>query len=222
MKYEIIGDNYQLLNVKLMKGESILSQTKGMLYMNNNIEMTTEVIGGTIKGLKRVTMDESYFITKFISTSDKGEIAFSGRGPGKLYKINSKLPFLCKKGSFLCASSNIDLDLVFTSKISSGLFGGNGFIFQKITLNNSDAFIYCYGDIIEKDLEKGEILNVSSGFVTGFENTVTYEPIMLKRIRNILFGGERLFVTRLTGPGKVILQSDLKPDPIKWLAKNAT
>ena len=220
MKYEIIGDNYQLLNVKLTKGESIISQTKAMLYMNNDIEMNTEIIGGVVKGLKRVTMDESYFITKFISKSDNGEIAFSGRGPGKLYKIDSKLPFLCKKGSFLCASSNIDLDLVFTSKVSSGLFGGNGFIFQKITPNGSDAFIYCYGDIIEKYLEKREILNVSSGLVTGFENTVTYEPIMLKRMRNILFGGERLFVTKLTGPGKIILQSDLKKDPARILANN--
>jgi len=220
MKYEITGDNYQLLNVKLTKGESMLSQTKAMLYMNNDIEMTTEIVGGTIKGLKRVTMDESYFITKFTSKSDNGEISFSERGPGKLYKIDSKLPFLCKKGSFLCASNNIDLDLVFTSKISSGLFGGNGFIFQKITPNNNDAFIYCYGDIIEKYLQKEESINVSSGFVTGFENTVTYEPIMLKRMRNILFGGERLFVTKLTGPGKVILQSDLKPDFKSLIALN--
>jgi len=116
------------------------------------------------------------------------------------------MEFIAQKSSFLCCEEPVGLDIAFTRKLRAGLFGGEGFILQRMT-GAGMAFLHCCGDIIELDLEPGEVIRVQTGLVVGFENTVGYDIALAGGITTALFGGEGLFVTTLTGPGRVVLQS---------------
>jgi uncharacterized protein (TIGR00266 family) len=208
MKYEIIGDNLQMAKIDLAPGEGVFAEAGSMVNMSGAVTMESQLKGGIISGLKRAVTGESIFLTRFFATDAPGFVSFAGTMPGKIFPvtISPGKEFNAQKSSFLCCEETVDLDIAITNKIRAGLFGGEGFILQRIT-GSGNVFLHCCGDIIEMNLKPGEVIKVQTGLVVGFEQTVSYDIALVGGITTALFGGEGLFVTTLTGPGKVVLQS---------------
>ena len=207
MNYKIIGDNLQIAEIELEAGETVYSESGTMKYMSEIITMETNTKGGLLKGLKRTFSGDTLFITNFKSEGKKGIVAFGGTFPGKIIPLDMQgRSFICQGSSFLCAQDGIDLDLSVQKKLGSAVFGGEGFLLQKIS-GNGTAFIAACGDVAEFDLQPGEVLKVSTSNAVLWEDSVQYEIQRIKGIKNMLFGGEGIFVTILRGPGKVIVQS---------------
>ncbi|MFA5268804.1 MAG: TIGR00266 family protein [Methanoregula sp.] len=208
MKYEIIGDNQQMVKIDLLPDEGIFAEAGSMVNMSGNMVMEAQLKGGIIAGLKRAVSGESLFLTRFVSNNGAGFVSFAGTMTGKIFpvSISPEKDFIAQKSSFLCCEETVNLDIAFTKRLRAGFFGGEGFILQRMT-GTGIAFLHCCGDIIEMDLKPGEVVKVQTGLVVGFENTVSYDIALAGGITTALFGGEGLFVTTLTGPGKVVLQS---------------
>ena len=209
MKYQIIGQTVPVVEVELNRGETVYTQSGGMAYQTEGIEMKTNARGGVMKSLGRMFTGESIFMANFTAQKDGAKVAFGTTVPGNIIPVDlSQRPngVIVQKGSFLCAEDSIETSVTFSKKISAGLVGGEGFILQKAQ-GNGMLFLEVDGDPIEKDLMPGEILKVDTGNVVAFEPSISYEVEMVKGLGNIFLGGEGLFITRLVGPGKVILQS---------------
>ncbi len=181
-----------------------------MTYMENGIEMQTGTGGGIFKGLKRMITGESFFITTFLNQARvKSRVAFVAPYPGKIVPLDLTAlggQFLCQKDSFLCAAQGIEIEIAFTKRLGAGLFGGEGFILQRLT-GDGMAFAHAGGTVIEKNLEPGETLRVDTGCLVAFATSVNYDIKFIGGFKNALFGGEGLFLAQMTGPGKVYLQS---------------
>lgn len=209
MKYSITGDNLQLVTVRISPDETILAEAGSMVNMSGNMTITTQATGGVLKGLKRMVSGESFFMTLFKPQGEEGFVSFAGNVPGKIFVRELSATsgdFIAQKDSYLCATEGVDLDIAFTKKIRAGLFGGEGFILQKIS-GNGIAFFHCCGDILELNLRPGEVVKVQTGLVVGFDSTVQYSIALAGGVKTVFFGGQGLFLTTLTGPGRVILQS---------------
>lgn len=209
MDYKIIGQTVPVVEMTFNAGESVYTQSGGMAYQTEGIEMNTNARGGVMKSLGRMFAGESIFMANYTANKDGAKVAFASTVPGSVIPIDlSQNPggYILQKGAFLCAEQNVDTSIAFTKKISSGLFGGEGFILQKAT-GNGKVFLEVDGDAIEKELAAGEVLKVDTGNVVAFEPSVSYEIERIKGLGNIFLGGEGLFLTKLVGPGKVILQS---------------
>ena len=208
MNYEIVGKTVPAVEVTLNKGESMYSQKGGMSWQTEGITMKTNAKGGVMKSIGRMFAGESMFMNTYTSNVDGAKIAFATTVPGDIIPINlsEHNGFTVQKHSFLCAEPNVELSIAFTKKFSAGLFGGEGFILQKAN-GNGMLFLEVDGDPIERILAPGEVLKVDTGNVVGFESTVSYEIETVKGFGNIFLGGEGLFLTKLTGPGKVIVQT---------------
>jgi uncharacterized protein (TIGR00266 family) len=208
--YKIFGDDMQLVEIELDPQESVRAEAGALMYMDNNIVMQTNAEGGMFKGFKRMIVGESFFITNFINSgSGKGRVAFSAPYPGKIIPVDLlefNGQFICQKNSYLCSAKGIEIKIQFVKKIGAGIFGGEGFILQKLE-GNGMAFIHAGGTIVEKFLEPGETLRVDTGCIVGFSETVDYDIKFVGGFKNALFGGEGIFLAQLTGPGKVYLQS---------------
>jgi uncharacterized protein (TIGR00266 family) len=208
--YEIVGNEMQLVVVELDPGEAVRAEAGAMMMMEDGVEMETGAGGGMFSGLKRMVTGESFFITSFKNAGEgKSHVAFGAPYPGKVIPLDLKQlggSFLCQKDAFLCAAEGIDVDVAFTKKLGAGLFGGEGFILQKLT-GDGLAFVHAGGTIIPKDLKQGEHLRVDTGCLVAFAPTVDYDIQMVGGFKNMLFGGEGLFLASLTGPGLVYLQS---------------
>ena len=205
MRYEIIGKTVPTVEVTLNRGESMYSQKGGMVWQTEGINMTTNARGGVMKSLGSSCRG----LGDVYKRQDGAKVAFASTVPGDIVGIDlGEHPrgFTMQKNSFLCAEPGVDVSIAFTKKFSAGLFGGEGFILQK-AVGNGMLFLEVDGDQIEKVLAPGEVLKVDIGNVVGFENTVSYEIETIKGLGNIFLGGEGLFLTRLVGPGKVIIQS---------------
>ncbi|MCQ4671580.1 TIGR00266 family protein [Lactonifactor longoviformis] len=208
MRYRIVGSIMPAVEMQLQAGESIYTQTGGMSWMSDGILMNTNARGGFMKGLGRMFTGESFFMTTYTSQRENAEIAFSSTVPGEILPLDLRKygSMICQKGAFLCAQEQVTADAVFTKKLSSGLFGGEGFILQELR-GNGMAFLEIDGNKVEKDLEPGEVIKVDTGNVAAFETSVSYDIEMVKGGMNMFLGGEGLFMTKLTGPGHVILQT---------------
>ena len=209
MQYKIIGQTVPVVEVTLNKGETMYTQTGGMSYQTDGITMKTNARGGLMKGIGRMFSGESLFMANFTAERDGAMVAFGTTVPGNIMPVDlSQMPsgLTVQKGSFLCAEDSIETSVTFSKKFSAGLVGGEGFILQKAK-GNGMLFLEVDGDPIEKELMPGEVLKVDTGNVVAFEQSISYEVEMVKGIGNIFLGGEGLFLTRLVGPGKVILQS---------------
>ena len=171
--------------------------------------MKTNARGGILKGIGRMFSGESMFMANYTAERDDVLVAFASTVPGSVINVNlNEKPngIVLQKGAFLCAEQTVETSMLFNKKLGAGLFGGEGFILQKAT-GTGNLFLEIDGDAIEKELKPGEILKVDTGNVVGFEPSVSYEIETVKGFGNIFFGGEGLFLTKLVGPGKVILQS---------------
>ncbi len=208
--YRIIGDDMQIVEIELDPGEGVRAEAGAMMYMERDIEMQTDTGGGMFSGFKRMFIGESFFITTFLFNGrGKGHVAFSAPYPGKIipiFLVNYGKNFICQKDAFLCAASGTEIEVSFTKKLGAGLFGGEGFILQRLT-GDGLAFIHAGGTIIEKYLEQGETLRVDTGCLVGMAPTVDYDIQFVGGFKNAMFGGEGLFLASLSGPGTVFLQS---------------
>ncbi len=210
MRYHILGDDIQLVEVILDPGESVRAETGAMAYMDGAIRMDTTTGGGILKGLKRLLVGESFFMTEFTNTSHSpAVVAFASPFPGKIVALNlSELggEFLSQRTSFLAATPDVDISIAFTRRLGAGLFGGEGFILQRLT-GQGTVFVTAGGTLVSKTLEAGQELLVDTGCIVGFSASVDYNIRFVGGFKNVLFGGEGLFLARLRGPGHVLLQS---------------
>ena len=209
MEYKVIGQTVPVVEVKLNKGESMYTQSGGMAYQTEGIKMNTNARGGVMKSLGRMFSGESIFMANYTAETDGAMVAFGATVPGAVVPVdlrNLTGGLIMQKGAFLCAEQSVETSVAFTKKFTAGLFGGEGFILQKAQ-GNGTVFLEVDGDVIQKELAPGEVLKVDTGNVVAFESKVSYEIETVKGLGNIFLGGEGLFLTKLTGPGKIILQS---------------
>lgn len=208
MRYEIIGKTVPAVEFTLNRGKSIYSQRGGMTWQTDGINMKTNARGGVMKSLGRMFTGESIFMNTYTANVDGAKVAFATTVPGDIVSVNvgENNGFTVQKSAFLCAEPGVDMSIAFTKKFSAGLFGGEGFVLQKAK-GNGMLFLEVDGDPVERILAPGEVLKVDTGNVVGFESTVSYEIETVKGLGNIFLGGEGLFLTKLVGPGRVIIQS---------------
>ncbi len=212
LEYTIQGDNLQVARVKLKAGQEIYAEAGKMLYKTPNIQWETkmqgESLGQKIWGaVKRKLMGESLFMTYFRALSD-GEVGFAGSYPGRIqpFDLEPGRSVLVQRDSFLFAQISVQLNLALVKKLGAGFFGGEGFILEKLT-GPGTVFIHGGGDFVEFTLRPGEVLQVDTGCIVAFEESVNYDIQFVGGIKTAIFGGEGLFLATMTGPGRVIVQS---------------
>jgi uncharacterized protein (TIGR00266 family) len=207
MEYQLIGDVMPAVEVRMQAGEAMYTQSGGMVWMSEGIKMETNTNGGVLKGFTRKFAGESMFMATYSATVDNATIAFASTVPGKIMSIDMvNGPMICQKNAFLCAQPSVTLNTIFNKKIGAGLFGGEGFILQEL-VGAGMAFLEVDGDVVVKDLQPGEVIKIDTGNVVAFSKGMNYEIERIKGLKNIFLGGEGLFLTKLTGPGRVILQT---------------
>ena len=189
-------------------GETMYTQSGGMAWMSEGISMDSNMRGGFGKSIGRMFSGESLFMATYKAQRAGSMIAFASTVAGEILPVNvgASGGMICQKGSFLCAEESVTLSVAFTKKLSAGFFGGEGFILQDIS-GSGMVFLEIDGNKVEKILAPGEVIKVDTGNVVAFEKSVKYEVETVKGLKNIFFGGEGLFLTKLTGPGKVVLQT---------------
>ncbi|MBR5260770.1 MAG: AIM24 family protein, partial [Oscillospiraceae bacterium] len=170
MQYRVIGNVMPAVEMLLEQGESVYTQSGGMAWMNDKMEMQTNTHGGLLKGLGRMLAGESVFMSTYTATASGGEIGFSATVPGEVMPVDvgTYRGLICQKGAFLCAQTTVSQDIVFKKKLGAGLFGGEGFILQQLG-GSGMAFLEIDGNKIEKNLAPGEVLRVDTGNVVAFE-----------------------------------------------------
>jgi uncharacterized protein (TIGR00266 family) len=207
MQFHINGTVMQTLAIDLAPGETVYSQTNSMCWMNDQIEMNTNTGGGFLAGIGRMFAGGTLFITDFTARGP-GHVAFAPRFPGTIMPVNLAAgeSIVCRKQTFLCAEKTVTLEVAWQQKIGAGFFGGEGFILQKVN-GPGTAFLDLSGEVVERDLAAGERLLVHAGHVGAIDPTVQFDIQRVPGFKNLLFGGEGLFLAALTGPGHVVLQS---------------
>ena len=207
MDYRILGETLPVVEIRLMTGEAMYTQSGGMAWMSEGLTLDSNIKGGLMKGIGRMFTGESLFMATYTAVRPDCIIAFASTVPGRILPVDmSRTSLICQKGAFLCAQPTVEVSTVFTKKISAGFFGGEGFILQQLK-GSGMAFLEVDGDVVEKTLAPGEVMKVDTGNVFAFEPSVSYEIETIKGVKNMLFGGEGLFLTRLTGPGKIYMQT---------------
>ncbi len=209
MRYEVLGDTMPAVEVVFeVAGESMYTQSGGMAWMSEGIAMDSNMRGGFGKSIGRMFSGESLFMATYKAERPGAMIAFASTVAGEVLPIDVGATggMICQKGAFLCAQESVTLSVALTKKLSAGLFGGEGFILQDIS-GKGMVFLEIDGNKVEKNLAPGEVIKVDTGNVVAFEKSVKYEIETVKGLKNIFFGGEGLFLTKLTGPGRVILQT---------------
>jgi uncharacterized protein (TIGR00266 family) len=218
--YEVFGEEMQFVEIELDPGESVVAEAGAMMYMGDGIEMQTIFgdgsgqTGGFMDKLvgagKRLLTGESLFMTVFAHQgTGKARAAFASPYPGKIIPIH--LPdvggtLVCQKDAFLCAAKGVSVGIAFQKKIGVGLFGGEGFIMQKLE-GDGMAFVHAGGTIVKRELSAGQSLRVDTGCIVALDSSVNYDIQFVGGVKSAIFGGEGFFFARLTGPGTVWLQS---------------
>ncbi len=220
--YTIYGSEMQFVEIELDPGESVVAEAGAMMYKDRHVEM--ETIFGDASGRgrsgffdkllgagKRVLTGESLFMTVFTHRGPQGKAhaAFGAPYPGNIIPVSLKDRggmLICQKDSFLCAAKGVSIGIFFQKKILTGLFGGEGFIMQKLE-GDGVVFMHAGGTVVERELGPGEVLHVDTGCIVAFEPSVEFDIRQAGGIKTALFGGEGLFFARLQGPGKLWLQS---------------
>lgn len=207
MHYKVFGSPMPAVTLTMEQGESIYTQSGGMTWMSEGISMETNMKGGFLKGIGRMFAGESLFMATYTAQRPGVEITLAASFPGevKVLEVGNGREYIAQKNSFLCATPNVALS-AFVTGVKTGLFGGEGFVLQKYS-GQGLAFLELDGTIVEKELAPGEKIKVDTGNIAFFEAGVGYSAEMVKGFANILFGGEGLFLSTLTGPGKVWLQT---------------
>ncbi|MBP2132185.1 uncharacterized protein (TIGR00266 family) [Methanomicrobium sp. W14] len=207
MKYTISGDNLQFVTIETSPDETVWAEAGAMVYMSGNVEMKAELQGGLFKGIKRKLAGESFMITNFTGRGGNGVISFAGSAPGKIYPMDiTGKEFIVQKDAFLCAEKGVEWNIAFQKKLGSTFFGGEGLILEHLS-GSGMVFLHACGDLVEINLEQGQVYKISTAHVVGWEPSVQFEIQASGGIKTAMFGGEGFFLTTLTGPGKIIIQS---------------
>ncbi len=208
MKYDLQGTTMQLLNMELDEGERFYSESGRLVYMSDNVKMDTEAKGGIWKSIKRTFSGESFFLVHFTPLKGKGILGFSSEFPGKIIpmKLKQGEEIIAQKDAYLGSDSSIEFDATFTKRLGAGFLGGEGFILLKIK-GPGEVFFNVSGEISEIYLEKGQKLRIDTSNLAMFDASVDYNVERIKGIKNMLFGGEGIFLATCTGPGRVWVQS---------------
>src|SRR3954470_16323967 len=218
--YKIFGDDMQFVEIELDPQEAAVAEAGGMMYMDDGIQMetifgdgsqqNTGFFGSLVGAGKRLLTGESLFMTVFQNRGQgKKRVAFGAPYPGKIIPIHLAQiggELLAQKDSFLCAAKGVSLGIAFTKRFGAGLFGGEGFILERLQ-GDGFAFIHAGGTIYQRDLAAGELIRVDTGCIVAFQPSVDYDIQMVGGIKSALFGGEGLFFATLRGPGRIWLQS---------------
>lgn len=220
--YEIFGDDMQYVEIELDPGEAAIGEAGAMMMMQDGIEMdtvfgdgsrasaTSGLMGKLLGAGKRLVTGESLFTTIYHNESQlKRRVAFAAPYPGRIVLINLKEmggTFICQKDAFLCAARGVSLGIAFQKKLGTALFGGEGFIMQKLD-GDGLAFVHAGGTLAERTLGPGELLRVDTGCVVGFQPSIDFDIQYVGKLKSAIFGGEGLFFATLRGPGKIWLQS---------------
>jgi uncharacterized protein (TIGR00266 family) len=208
LKYHILGTVQQVVAVDLDPGQCVFSDAGAMSWMTSNASMNTHSGGGLGNMLKRAVSGASAFIVDYQSTGGSAQVAFSTDFPGKIIAIDLDpgQTVMMQRHAFLCAEKSVTLDIAFTRKLGTGLFGGEGFVLQRLT-GPGVVFAELDGDGVEYNLQTNQMIRIENGHVAMFESTVTFDIEMIKGMTNILAGGEGLFLATLKGPGRIWLHS---------------
>lgn len=218
--YQIFGEEMQYVEIELDPQEIVIAEAGSFMMMDNNIQMETifgdgseqqsGLFGKLVSAGKRVLTGESLFMTAFLNQNNtKSKVSFAAPYPGKIIPIDLTQfggKFICQKDSFLCAAKGVAVGIEFSKKLGRGLFGGEGFIMQKIE-GDGMAFVHSGGTLAKRELAAGDVLKVDTGCIVGFTKDVDYDIEFIGGIKNSLFGGEGLFYATLRGPGTVYVQS---------------
>ena len=206
MKYEIKGGAFPIVVCQLTNGEKMITEKGSMVWMSPNMSMETTG-GGLGKMFSKAFSGESMFQNIYTANGD-GMITFGSSFPGKIVAIDSKpgRNFIVQKSAFLAAEAGVELSIHFNKKMGAGFFGGEGFIMQKLS-GQGTAFVEIDGDLVEYELSAGQKIIVDTGNVAGFDSTVSIDIQTVKGVKNMVFGGEGIFNTVLTGPGRIWLQT---------------
>src|SRR5256714_4491407 len=212
LEYSIQGDNLQVARIQLKPGQEIFAEAGKMVYKTANVQWETRMTGASIGekimgALRRTVMGESIFLTYFRSDGP-GEVGFAGNYPGKItvFDLEPGRSVLAQRDAFVLAESTVQLDVALVKKLGAGFFGGEGFILEKLT-GPGKVFIHGGGDFVEFSLNIGEVLQINTGCIVAFDESVSYDIQMVGGIKTAIFGGEGLFLATMTGPGRVIVQS---------------
>ncbi len=221
IEYRVFGDDMQFVEVDLDPGEAAVAEAGGMMFMEDGIEMETVFgdgsaqqqggfLGAVMGAGKRLLTGESLFMTIFLNRgSGKRTVAFGAPYPGKVVPMHlAELggEIIAQKDSFLAAARGISLGIAFQKRLGVGLFGGEGFIMQRLT-GDGWAFLHAGGMVVERTLGPGELLRIDTGCIVALQPSVQYDIQFVGKIKSALFGGEGLFFATLRGPGRVWLQS---------------
>ncbi|MCB4809469.1 TIGR00266 family protein [Tamlana sp. 62-3] len=218
--YRIYGEEMQYVEIELDPQEGVIAEAGSFMMMDDGIKMETifgdgsqkdtGVLGKILGAGKRILTGESLFMTAFYNTLvGKRNVSFASPYPGKIIPIDLTQfggKFICQKDAFLCAAKGVSVGIEFSKKLGRGLFGGEGFIMQKLE-GDGMAFVHAGGTMAKKELLAGETLRVDTGCIVGFDQTVNYDIEFVGGIKNTVFGGEGLFFAKLEGPGTVFIQS---------------
>jgi uncharacterized protein (TIGR00266 family) len=218
--YHIYGEEMQYVEIELDPQEAVVAEAGSFMMMDDGIQMNTifgdgsnqneGLMGKLFSAGKRLLTGESLFMTVFLNQGkDKRKVSFASPYPGKIVPLDLTLfngKFICQKDAFLCAAKGVTVGIEFSRKLGRGLFGGEGFIMQKLE-GDGLAFVHAGGTLARKELRQGEVLKVDTGCIVGFSHTVDYDIEFVGGIKNTIFGGEGLFYATLKGPGVVYIQS---------------
>ena len=212
LDYTIQGDNLQIARIRLKPGQELYAEAGKMVYKTANVQWETRMSGATLGekllgALRRTVTGESLFVTYFRSDSP-GEVGFAGSYPGRIQVFDLKpgQTILAQRDAFLFAQTSVAFNVALVKRLGAGFFGGEGFILEKFT-GPGMVFIHAGGDFIEFDLAPGQTLQIDTGCIVAFDESVDYDIQFVGGIKTALFGGEGLFLATLTGPGHVVIQS---------------
>ena len=208
MEYQIRGDTLPVVICQLNAGEAMITERGSMSWMSPNMKMETSTNGGLGRAFERMFSGDSIFQNRYTAQGGPGMIAFASSFPGSIraFDIAPGRELIVQKSGFLASEETVQLSVFFQKKIGAGIFGGEGFIMQKLS-GSGTAFVELDGSVVEYDLGPGESLVVDSGNLAMMDATCTMDIQMVKGVKNVLFGGEGLFNTVVTGPGRVVLQT---------------
>lgn len=208
MRYEIKGTTMPALEITLQRGEAVFTETSGMSWMSDDIDMATGTRGGLGKMIGRSISGESLFLTTFRSKSDGARVVFTPDAPGHVIPVElaDDQSLITQRDAFMCATDSVDVKTHFRKRLGVGFFGGEGFVMQRLT-GPGIIFAEIGGEVVEYDLKPGEVLKVNPGYVAMHEPSVDYSINMVRGVRNLFFGGEGVFLATLKGPGRVWLQT---------------
>jgi uncharacterized protein (TIGR00266 family) len=207
MRYSIEGGQLPVVICTLENGESMITEKGAMAWMSPNMEMQTQGTGGLGKSLGRLFSGDSVFQNKYTAHGGQGQIAFASSFPGSIVAMDiSQNPIIAQKSAFLASEAGVNLSVFFRKTFGTGLFGGEGFIMQKLE-GNGIAFLEIDGSVVEYELAAGQQIVADTGYVAYMSATCKMDIVPVKGAKNILFGGEGLFNTLVTGPGRVLIQT---------------